>query len=73
VSEFEKGRKAFQRDLIHQPYADPSYLTNVGLSVVAEGLAEVIALLRPLVDTATAQLTAEQPNSWLRDGNDSSI
>lgn len=49
MSEFDKQRKAF-RQARYQPYAEASHLTNAGLLVLAEGLAEVIELLRPLVE-----------------------
>jgi hypothetical protein len=65
VSEFEKCRKAFHRDLNHQPYADPTYLTNVGLSVVADGLAELIALLRPAVETIAAKPEPDEDDQRL--------
>lgn len=55
MSEFDKQRKAFRQAHGYQPYAEDSHLTNAGLLVLAEGLAEVIELLRPLVETITAK------------------
>lgn len=55
MSAFEDHLKSFRAVSDSMPYARPEQPTVAGLRTIAEGLAEVIALLRPLVETVTAK------------------